>query len=91
MFTFGLVFGITIPNLAVVAILGLVVQYFIDKYNLMYIYPLEFESQAVSRKALIKNSFYAVIIFQVSMVLLGLTKNHVSKKLAFYLLGFIFI
>ena len=49
--------------------------YLIDKYNLMYYYPLEFESSSVSRKLLIKNSFYAVLLFQVVMISIGILRT----------------
>lgn len=43
-FCFGLFMCLIYPHLSVLVIFGLCIQLFIDKYNLMYIYPLEFES-----------------------------------------------
>jgi hypothetical protein len=62
-FTFGLFFSLIYPHIAVLVLALLSTQFYIDKYNLMYIYPLDFESQVLSRKTLVKNSFYAVILF----------------------------
>jgi hypothetical protein len=55
-------------------------QFYIDKYNLMYIYPLEFESQTFSRKILVKNSLYAVLLFQVGMISLGMVAGHLLSS-----------
>ena len=62
-FCFGLFMCLIYPHLPVLIILGLCIQLYIDKYNLMYIYPLEFESQVVSRRSLVKNSFFSIILF----------------------------
>jgi len=58
----------------------------------MFIYPLEFESQTISRKMLVKSSFYSVILFQTAMILTGLLRNSLlAPKTAVYLLAFVFI
>lgn len=58
----------------------------------MYIYPLEFESQLLSRQALVKNSFYAVILFQSAMVGLGaLGDGLLSRRASVYLVGLVLI
>jgi len=62
-FTFGLFFSLMIPLVTPFVMVLIMGQYFIDKYNMLYIYPLEFESQTISRKALIKNSYFAIILF----------------------------
>jgi hypothetical protein len=91
-FTFGLFFSLVIPMLTPLILVLLFIQFYIDKYNLLYIYPLEFESQTISRKALIKNSYYAIILFQTGMVLLGFTrKDPVSNKIGSYWIGFIIV
>ena len=70
-FTFGLCFCVLYPFISVLVLLFLICQFYIDKYNLMYIYPLEFESQRISRKTLVTNSFYAVILFQLCVIGVG--------------------
>jgi len=63
-----------------------------DKYNLMYIYPLDFESQVLSRKTLVKNSFYAIIIFQLGMISIGsLQDDLLEKRAILYLYSFVLI
>ena len=80
-FTFGLFFCLIYPHLTLLVLVLLSVQFYIDKYNLMYIYPLDFESQVLSRKTLVKNSFYAIIIFQLGMISLGsLGEDLISAK-----------
>lgn len=91
-FTFGIFFSLMIPMISPFVIFLIIIQLYIDKYNLLYIYPLEFESQTISRKALVKNSFYAIILFQLGMIILGFTRlDDVSNKIGFYWLGFIVI
>lgn len=43
-FTFGLFFSILYPQIPIVMMAIFVMQLYMDKYNLMYIYPLDFES-----------------------------------------------
>ena len=70
----------------------LTIQFYIDKYNLMFIYPLEFESQTISRKMLVKNSFFAVILFQLGMISVGSLKTGtLSPKVIVYLVAFVLI
>ena len=91
-FNIGLFFSIIYPHLTVLVWIILVFELYIDKYNLMFIYPLEFESQTISRKMLVKSSFYSVILFQTAMILTGLLRNSLlAPKTAVYLLAFVFI
>lgn len=91
-FAFGLFFSLSVPLMTPLIIMLLLLQFYIDKYNLLYIYPLEFESQTISRKSLVKNSFFAIILFQLGMVALGFTRlDPVSNKISFYWIGFIVI
>lgn len=58
----------------------------------MYVYPLEFESQLISRKALVKNSFYAVILFQIGMIGLGtLGDGILDRKTTVHMLTFVLV
>jgi hypothetical protein len=58
----------------------------------MYIYPLDFESQVLSRKTLVKNSFYAVILFQLVMIAIGALKDDLlSGKALVYFFSFVII
>ena len=44
LFAFGLCFCILYPFMLVFLAVFFICQYYVDKYNLMYVYPLEFES-----------------------------------------------
>ena len=95
-FTFGLCLSLIYPHLSILVLALFVFLYYIEKYNLMYRYPLEFESQKISRMILVKNSFYTIIMFQTIMILLGSLgkqKNTVllSPKTTIYLLCFVLI
>jgi hypothetical protein len=90
--TFGLIFCLIYPHIGFLVLFLLVVQFYIDKYNLMYIYPLDFESQVLSRKTLVKNSFYAVILFQLVMIGIGTLRDGLlTTKTQIYLFSFVFI
>ena len=92
LFTVGLLFCIIAPHITFLILIFFCFQLYIDKYNLMYIYPLEFESQLLSRQALVKNSFYAVILFQAVMIGLGALGNGLlSKRATVYLVGLVVI
>ena len=91
LFTFGLCTSIILPFAPIMIASLISIQFYIDKYNLMYIYPLEFESQLISRKSLVKNSFFAIILFQVIMVFIGTQKEGLlHPKALMYILAFIF-
>jgi len=93
-FTFSLFFCLIFPHIAVLALILFTYLYHAEKYNLMYRYPLEFESQKISRKTLVKNSFYAVILFQVGMIALGSLGGpqiNLTNKTVVYLLCFVLI
>ena len=62
-FTFGLAFCLLVPVTTPLFLALFIMQYYTDKYNLMYYYPPNFESLSCSRKLLIKNSFYGVLLF----------------------------
>lgn len=62
-FTFGLMFCLLVPLTTPLFVALFILQYYSEKYNLMYFYPLDFESRSCSRKLLVKNSFYAILFF----------------------------
>lgn len=91
-FSLGLFFSISMPVLTPCVLILAVIQLYVDKYNLLYIYPLEFESQTISRKALVKKSCFAIVLFQTGMALLGLTRQKPeSNKISVYWLGFVLV
>lgn len=46
-----------------------IIAYYLDKYNLIFVYPIEFDSQVTNREALAKFSILGVIYFQALMLL----------------------
>ena len=101
LFTVGLFFSLFVPLMPVLMTIIFTIIYYVDKYNLMYYYPLEFEPQSVSRKLIIKNSFFAVLVFQAGTIILGLWKADVREdgteetfiagKTAIYMFSLVFI
>lgn len=95
-FTVGLCLSLVYPHLSVLVVALFTFLYYIEKYNLMYRYPLEFESQKISRMTLVKNSFYTIILFQTMMILLGSFGKQpksalLTPKTTIYLLCFVLI
>ena len=94
-FYFGIFFSTMVPILIPFMIFLLVAfnlrsaQFYIDKYNLMYIYPLEFESHTLSRRNMALSSFYAVILFQLGTIAFG--SAILSGKAIVYLVAFVLI
>lgn len=87
-FIFGLFLSVIYPWANVATLILVATQYLFDKYNLLYIYPLEFESQTISRKTLVCNSFLGIILFQLCMILIGfLFDGLLSTRAKIYLLS----
>ena len=71
----GLFLSLFLPLASPLMAIMFIIIYFVDKYNLMYSYPLEFEPMSVSRKLIITNSFNAVLLFQSGVIVFGLFKH----------------
>ena len=56
---------------------------------MIYIYPIDFESKAPSRKALVLYSILGIILFQLSMFLLA--GSVIPKRVSIYLFAFLVI
>lgn len=69
-FAMGLTLSLAVPLICPLMGFVFVLTYFRDKYNLIFVYPLEFESQMPNRRALIRIPIIGVILFQVLMILL---------------------
>ena len=63
MFTFGICWSVIIPVAMPLCAILFWLAYFFDKYNLFYVYPIEFESQLMNRKTLVLCTFMAIIFF----------------------------
>lgn len=66
-FLMTLVFSSTIPLVVPFGCLFFYVKYYFDKYNLLFFYPAEFESQGNIGKVVIKFMLFAIFFFQVIM------------------------
>ena len=64
MFTLGLTFSVLVPLVIPLCALLFLFSYAFDKYNLFFIYPIDFESQVINRKTLIQSTLVAILIFQ---------------------------
>lgn len=65
MFTMGLGCSILIPLAMPICAILFAITYAFDKYNLFFVYPIDFESQIMNRKILIKCTLSAILLFQV--------------------------
>lgn len=65
MFTIGLTCSVLVPLALPLCSLLFFLSYAIDKYNLFFVYPIDFESQLINRKSLIQSTFVAILLFQV--------------------------
>jgi hypothetical protein len=63
LFSFGLAFSVLTPLLTPIMLLLFIIAYYLDKYNLIFVYPIEFDSQVTNREALAKFSILGVIYF----------------------------
>ena len=78
LFSIGLVFSLVVPLLCFVMTFIFFLGYCIDKFNLIFVYPLDFDSQITNRKCLIQYAVSCVIAFQTLMLILeqgSLNKN----------------
>ena len=64
-------------------------QYYIDKYNMIYVYPIDFESKLTTRKALIVYSIVGIILFQ--LVMFFIASSVLSQRITLYLFAFLII
>ena len=64
MFTLGLCCSVIIPMAMPICTIFFWLTYAIDKYNLFFVYPIDFESQMMNRKILIKCTLCAIMLFQ---------------------------
>ena len=64
-FLMTLIFSTTIPLVVPFGCLFFYVKYYFDKYNLLFFYPAEFESQGNLGKVVIKFMLFAIFFFQI--------------------------
>jgi len=90
-FTLGLCCSVLIPLAMPICAILFAVTYAFDKYNLLfvYMYPIDFESQIMNRKILIKCTVCAIILFQV--VTIAVLQSLLSSKVLIYLIGILIV
>jgi hypothetical protein len=88
-FTFSLVLSIIVPISTVMNSFNFLIAYFLNKYHLLYIYPIDFESKVSNRKYLVTPTIAGLILFQFSVFLLASTV--LPRHLAIYLFAFLVI
>jgi hypothetical protein len=59
----GITYSLLIPIITPIMTLIFVLMYFLDKYNLSFVYPIEFDSQITNRETLVKYSLFGIIVF----------------------------
>lgn len=64
-FLMTLIFSTTIPIVVPFGCLFFYVKYYFDKYNLLFFYPAEFESQGNIGKIVFKFMLFAIVFFQI--------------------------
>lgn len=64
MFTLGLTCSVMVPLALPICAILFFIAYAFDKFNLIFVYPIDFESQIMNRKILIKCTFAAILLFQ---------------------------
>lgn len=63
LFTLGLCCSVIIPMAMPLCAIIFYLAYAFDKYNLFFVYPIDFESQMMNRKILIKCTLSAILMF----------------------------
>lgn len=58
--------------------------HFLDKFNISFVYPMDFESQMTNRKTLVKGSLVGIIFFQIVMLL------YLKHEMTFGLISIVF-
>jgi hypothetical protein len=59
----GLIFAGTMPLISVFAMLFFVIKYYIDKYNLTFVYNKEFEGGGVIKKQVLPFMLFSIYLF----------------------------
>ena len=63
LFGFGITFSILIPVISYFMLLLFGLAYYIDKYNLIFVYPIDFDSQITNRETLVRFSILTIIFY----------------------------
>eukprot|EP00347_Sterkiella_histriomuscorum_P005148 403357711 len=66
-FVIVMIFSASVPLIPLFGFLYFAIRYIVDKYNFMYVYQTEFQSNGVLGRAIIRYTIFALILFQVIM------------------------
>jgi len=83
MFTTGLCCSVLIPITSPFCAILFYFAYAIDKYNLFFVYPIDFESQLMNRKILIKTVLAAILLFQA--ITIAIIQHMLDRQASIYL------
>lgn len=89
MFTMGLCCSVVIPVTSPFCAILFFFAYAIDKYNLFFVYPIDFESQEMNRKILIKTVLAAIMLFQ--GITIAVIQSMVHQQTFIYLITMLVI
>jgi len=89
LFSMSLFFSIIVPYFLLFSAVLFVLMYYFEKYNVIYIYPIDFESKPVNRKTLVVYSIVSVILFQLAMFIFA--GSVLNKKINIYLFAYLVI
>ena len=63
MFSFAMCFSVLVPVTMPLCALLFCLSYYLEKYNLFYVSPLDFESEVMNRKILVLATFWGIVLF----------------------------
>ena len=62
-----MIFSASVPLIPVFGFLFFTLKYFIDKYNLIFVYPTEFLSKGIIQTSVTSFTTFALLLFQILM------------------------
>jgi hypothetical protein len=89
-FNLGIVLSVVCPLMMPLVSAMLYLMYYGEKFNILYVYPLDFESKDQSRRILIVYSLVGVILFQFLMYTL-VSFIETEQNMSIYLFAFLTI
>lgn len=89
MFAIALVFSVLVPYVPVFAMIFFMFKYYVDKYNLSFVYNTEFQGMGVIKRRVVPLAIFNVIVYQ--MINVGFFASKAEKKGKNYLYAGIFI
>ena len=81
-----MVFSVLVPYVAIFAMFFFAFKYFVDKYNISFVYNVEFQGIAVIKKRVVPLMTFNIIVYQVINVGFFVAKTE-TKGTTYLLLG----